>query len=88
MASESGQLFIDQYDLSSDDEEYLILDNVGETSTRQKEHTALYLTAARNYLNSPSEAAMIRWQINTNLNNVHSDAMEISIAFWIPDITD
>jgi hypothetical protein len=88
MASESEQLVIDQYDFSSDDEEYLIFDNVVETSTKQKEHTALYLTAARNYLNSPCKAAMIRGQINTTLNNVHSDAMEISITFWIPDITD
>lgn len=59
MASESEQLVIDQYDLSRDDEEYLILDNVVETSTKQKEHTALYLTAARNDLNSPCEARSI-----------------------------
>jgi len=37
---------------------------------------------------SPPEAPQ-RWgQINPNLNDYHSDPMEISSTFWLPDITD
>jgi len=39
-------------------------------------------------LNSPPEAAKNWGQINPNLNDYHSDPMEISSTFWIPDITD
>jgi hypothetical protein len=46
------------------------------------------MTAARLYLNSPPEAPMKGGQINPNLNDYHSDPMEISSTFWIPDITD
>jgi hypothetical protein len=46
------------------------------------------LTAARLYLNSPPEAPKNWGQINPNLNDYHSDPMEISSTFWIPDITD
>jgi len=46
------------------------------------------MTAARIYLNSPSEAPQNWGQINPNLNDYHSNQMEISSTFWIPDITD
>jgi hypothetical protein len=46
------------------------------------------LTAARLYLNSPSEAPKNWRQINPNFNNYHSDPMEFRSTFWIPDITD
>jgi hypothetical protein len=46
------------------------------------------LTAARLYLNSPPEAPKNWGQINPNLNDYHSDPMEISSICWIPDITD
>jgi hypothetical protein len=46
------------------------------------------LTAARLYLDSPPEAPKNWVQINPNLNDYHSDSMEISRTFWIPDITD
>jgi len=39
-------------------------------------------------LNSPPEAPKNWGQINPNLNDYHSDPMEISSKFWIPDITD
>jgi hypothetical protein len=46
------------------------------------------LTAARLYSNSPPEASKNWGQINPNLNDYHSDPIEISSTFWIPDITD
>jgi len=39
-------------------------------------------------LNSPPEALKNWGQINPNLNDDHSDPMEIWSTFWIPDITD
>jgi len=39
-------------------------------------------------LNSPPEAPKNWEQINSNLNDYHSDPMEISSTCWIPDITD
>jgi hypothetical protein len=39
-------------------------------------------------LNSPPEAPKNWGQINPNLNDYDSDAMEISTTFWILDITD
>jgi len=54
----------------------------------RSDRAALLLTAARLYLNSPPEALKNWGQINPNLNNYHSDPMEISSTFWIPDITD
>jgi hypothetical protein len=46
------------------------------------------LTAARLYLNLPPEAPKNWGQMNLNLNDYHSDPMEIGSTFWIPDITD
>ena len=54
----------------------------------QSDRTARLLTAARLYLNSPPEAPKNWGQINPNLNDYHSDPMEISSTFWILDITD
>src|SRR5882757_7741280 len=87
-ASGSYQSSFDPYDLSSDDEEYLTPNNVAETTPGHSDHAARLLTAARLYLNSPPEAPKHWGQINPNLNNYHSDPMEISSTFWIPDITD
>jgi hypothetical protein len=39
-------------------------------------------------LNSPPEAPKNWVQINPNLNDSHSDPMEISSTFWIPEIAD
>jgi len=86
-ASGSCQSSFDTYDLSSN-EEYLTPDNVAETTPGQSDLTARLLTATRLYLNSPPEAPKNCGQINRNLNDYHSDPMEISTIFWIPDITD
>jgi hypothetical protein len=74
--------------LSSDDEEYLMPNNVAETTPGRSDCAAHLLTAARLYLNSPPEAPKNWGQINPNLNDYHSNPMEISSTFWIPDITD
>jgi len=87
-ASGSYQSSFDLYDLSSNDEKYLTPNNVAETTPGWSDRTARLLTAARLYLKSPPEAPKNWGQINPNLNDYHSDQMEISSTFWIPDITD
>jgi len=87
-ASGSYQSSFDQYDLSSDDEEYLTPNNVPETTPGRSDCAAHLLTAARLYLNSLPETPNNWGQINPNLNDYNSDPMEISSTFWIPDITD
>jgi len=87
-ASGSYQSSFDPYDSCSDDEEYLTPNNVAETTPGQSDRVARLLSAAWLYLNSPPEAPMHWGQINPNLNEYHSDPMEISSAFWIPDIID
>jgi len=89
-ATASGfyQSSFNPYDLSSDDEEYLTPNNVPEMTPGQSDCAARLLPAARLYLNSPPEAPKNWVQINPNLNDYHSDPMEISSTFWIPDITD
>jgi len=88
MASRSGQSSYDPYDLSSDDDEYLMPTNVAETTPGRSDYAARLLTAARLYLNSPPELPQNWGQINPNLNDYHSDPMAISRTFWLPDITD
>jgi hypothetical protein len=46
------------------------------------------LTATSLYLNSPPEPPKNWGQINPNLNDYHSNPMEISSTLWIPNITD
>jgi len=86
MASGSYQSFFDPYDSSSDDEEYFTPNNGAETTPGRSDCAARSLTAARLYLNSPPEAPKNWGQINPNLNDYHSDPMEVSSTFWIPDI--
>jgi len=88
MASECYQSSFDPYDSSSDDEEYLTPTNVAETTPGRSDCPACLLTASRLCLNSLPEAPKNWGQINPNLNDYHSDPMEISSTFWIPDITD
>jgi hypothetical protein len=87
-ASRSCQSSFDPYDLSSDDEEYRTPNNVAETTPGRGDRAACLLTAARLYLHSLPEATKNWGQINPNLNGYHSDPMEFSSTFWIPDITD
>jgi len=88
MASGSYQSSFDPYDSSSDDEEYLTLNNVAETTPGRSDRAAHLLTAARLYLISPPEVPKNWGQSNPNLNDYHSDPMEISSTFCIPDITN
>jgi len=88
MASWSGQSSFDPYDLPSNDEKYLTPDNVAETTPGWSDHAACLLTAARLYLNPPPEAPKNWGQINPNLNDYHSDPMEISSTFLKLDITN
>jgi hypothetical protein len=88
MALVSYQSSFDPYDLSSDDEEYLTPNIVPETTSRRSNHAPCLLNAARLYFDSPPEAPNNWGQINPNLNDYHSDPMEISSTFWMPDITE
>jgi len=87
-ASGRCQSSFDPYDLSGDDEEYLTPNNVTETTPGRSDRAARLLNAARLSLNLPPEAPKNWSQINPHLNDYHSDPMEISIAFWLPDITN
>ena len=87
-ASGLCQLSIDSYDLFSDDEEYLTPNNVAEMTPRQSDCAARLLTAARLYSHLLSESSNNWGQIHPNLNDSHSDQMEISSTFWIQDITN
>jgi hypothetical protein len=87
-AAGSYQSFFDSYDSSSDDEEYLTPNNVAEETPGRTDRAAHLLTAARIHLNSLHQAPKNWGQINPNLNDYHSDQMEFTSTFWIPDITD
>jgi len=87
-ASGSDQSSFDAYCLSSDDEKYLMPNNVAEMTSGWSDHAARLLTVASLYLNSSPEAPKNWGQIDPNLNYYNSDPMEISTSFWIPDITD
>jgi hypothetical protein len=88
MASRSGQSSYDPYDLSSDDDEYLMPTSMAETAPGRSDCAVRLLTAGSLHLNSPPELPQHWGQINPNLNDYHSDPMEISSTFWLPDITD
>jgi hypothetical protein len=62
--------------------------NEDETTPGRSDRAARLMTTPSLYLNSPPEAPKNWGQINPNLNDYHSDPMEISSTFWIPDITD
>jgi len=87
-ASGSYQSSFDPYDSSSNDEGYLTPHNVAEMTPGRSDCPARLLTSATLYVNSPPEAPMNWGQINPNLNDYHSNIMEISSTFRIPDITD
>jgi hypothetical protein len=87
-ASGSYQSSFDPYYSSSDDEEYIKPNNMAETTPGRSDCASCILTSFRLYLNSHPEEPKNWGQINPNLNDCHSDTMEISSTFWIPDITD
>jgi len=88
MASGSYRSSCDPYDLASDDEEYIMPNNVAETTPGRSVCAARLLTAARHYLNLPPESPKNWGQINPNLNDYHSNPMEIGSTFLTPDITN
>jgi hypothetical protein len=77
-ASGSSRLSFDPHDVSTKVEESLTPNNVAETTPGQSDRAARLLTAARLYFNSPPEAPKTWGQIDPNLNDYHSDPMEIS----------
>jgi len=87
-ASGSCQSSFDQYDYSSNDEEYLMCNNVAEMTPGRRDRAVRLLTAARPNLHSLPEPPKIWGQIIPNPNDYQSDPMEISSAFGLPDITD
>jgi hypothetical protein len=88
IASRSGQSYYDPYDLSSDDDEYIMPTNVDETTPGRSDCAAHLFTVPRFHFNSPPELPQYSGQINPNLNDYHSDQMEISSTCWLPDIID
>jgi len=62
--------------------------NVAETTPGQSNHATRNLAAARLYFISTPEAPKNWEQINPHFNDYHSDEMEISSTFWLPDIAD
>jgi len=62
--------------------------NVADTTPGRSDRATCLLTAARLYLNSPPELPQNWGQINPNLNDYHTNPMEISSKYWLPDITD
>jgi hypothetical protein len=87
-ASGFGQSSFDPYDLSSDNDEYIKPKCVAETTPGRSDRAVCLLTAARLYLNSPPESTKNWRKVNPNVNDYHSDPMEISSTLWLPDITD
>jgi len=86
--SGSYQSRCDPYDLSSGNGECLMPNNAAETTPRRSNHAACLLTATKLHLNLPPEPPKNSGQIDSNLNEYHSNPLEISTRFWIPDITD
>jgi len=86
-ASGFGQLCFDPYDLSSDDEEYLTPECVAEMTPGQSDRTARLLTATTLCLTSPPESSMCWGPVSLNLNDYHSDPIEISSTCGSTDIT-
>ena len=76
--SVSYQSWFELYDLSGDDEEYLMFNNVVETTLGRSDRATHLLTAAKFNLNSPPVAPKNWGQINPNLNDYHSNPMESS----------
>jgi len=84
----SCQSLFDRYDYSSDDEEYLMANHAAETTPGPSDRAACQLTTATIYLHWQPEAPKNWGQINPNLDDYHSDPMEIRSTCWLLDITD
>ena len=82
-ASWSAQSSLDPYHLSSDVEEYLTPGVPAGATPGRSNHTARVLSTAMLYLNSPPILPKYCGQVNPNLNDHHSDAMDNSRTVWI-----
>jgi hypothetical protein len=87
-ASASGHSCFHPYDLSCDEKECLTPKNVAKISPAHIACAACLLTAVRIYLNSPPQSPKNWRQVNPNCNDYHSDPIEISSTFLLPDIAD
>jgi len=87
MASRSGQSSYNAYDMSSNDDEYLLPKSVTEMTSGWSNRAACWLTPARLHSYSQHEFPQNWGQRDPNLNDYHNDPMAISSKFWIPDIT-
>jgi len=83
-----AQSSLNPYDLSSDDEEDLTPQKMAGMKPGRSYRAAYLWTATRLYLNSPPETPTNWGQVNLNVNDDHSNPIEISSRFQIPDITD
>jgi len=88
MALGSGQSCFDQYDFSSNHDEYLMPENVAEIPPGLSDHAARILTTTRLNLNLPPESPKNWEQVDSNSNDYHSDPLDISSSLWLPEITD
>jgi len=84
----SWQSSIDPYDLSSDDDEYLITTNVAELTPGWSVRAVPLLPAASLNLDSPPQAPKNCWQIHPNLNDYDSHTEKNTSTFWLLDITN
>jgi hypothetical protein len=88
MASRSCQSSYDWYVLSGNDEKYFMPHNLAEMTPGWSNCAACLLTAPRLYLDCAPELTQNWGQINPNVNDCHSDPIENSRSFRLPDITD
>ena len=88
MTSRSGQSSFDLYDSSSNDEAYLMHNTAAETSPGRSDCAARLLPTARLHLKSPLVAPKNQGQINPNLNEYHTNPIQISSTLWLPERTD
>jgi len=88
MASSSGLSSCVSYTLCANAEEYLIPKDVAKTMPGQSNHIARSLSATWLYLNSMPGLPQNWAQINPNLDDYHSDHVQIPSTYWLPDITN
>jgi len=86
--SGSCQSSLDPDDLSSVNDEYLPPNNVAGTTPGQCDCAPRLMTPAMLYFNSPPETPKNRGQFISELNEYHSDPMEIRSTVRLRDITD
>jgi len=87
-ASGFGQFSVYPYHLSSNDEEYLTPKSVAEITPWQRDPAARWITPERLYSNSPPAVPTNWGEVNPSLDDFHSERMEISGTFWLPNISD